>query len=286
MRSKIISYMLFCLALIINPFAQADTLFVVPKFAVPNPFASNPQPYRLAAFNTISVHGPATLHIVTTNAPPQLVATPTARALLHPWVFNGVLYLSTRYPTSPVTIAINPYLPFNLSIDGPASITINGCDNINLQHLEINGPANLVVNGLSSNLLSIEDNGGQNVMLRGMAILDTLCFRSDGSLSLHWVNSSHARIQAYGHGQINLAGVTGRLDASMHDCTTLNAKYLRAQQGFIETNAYSRADVWVRDSLASWAKDESNIYYYKHPELDASYMEPPAVSLSVAGIAP
>lgn len=122
--------------------------------------------------------------------------------------------------------------------------------------------------------------------LTGVMNLKTLRFSGAGWLNMYWLDSPYLSVLGNDMAYAQLAGVAGTVEAHLYDNSHLDARFLRADKGFIITNQRANADVWVKESLNSYAKGRSNIYYYRDAEHNSPYMSENGAVMSMVAVKP
>lgn len=144
-------------------------------------------------------------------------------------------------------------------------ITLRG--KINLVGLRYHGVGTLdLPNNLTANLPILDIEGSGTVKLHGVIHTQQLIFAGPGLAQIYWLSTPQLSISAEGNGIIELAGVTSVLHTNLWNGIHLEARFLRAKTGFIETHDVADANVWVSDTLFTFANQHSNIYYYTKPQ--------------------
>ena len=239
-------------------------------------------------FDSLDIQGPINVYIDATLTHPYLqilgnqrrVSAVTCREK------NHTLYLGTKpiYRSEPgerLTILVNTtpaqikQIRFNsngslfgkglagsLSLHAQGEGQINLYTNqLNLKSIYSNGNKNIIFHNLLSTNLEIEAHNSHNIIIQGIISLNKIYSTGNGNLIVYWVNSPYLWINANGKEKISLAGTAKILDVKLSQYTRLNARQLRAQQGFVQTKNHAQAIVNVRNSLSAFAKDKSVIYY-------------------------
>lgn len=274
-------------------------------YAVAEPLLS--KQFSAAPFNAIDIAGDIRVEIINGQTQPslQLIGDSNSLKQAYASVKEGILYLSTtgdstapmrllarvsscslnqlNYTGSGHVIGANLTGPLTVISKGSGTLILSG-DDINLRRLTTAGTGNVNILGINSGLLDIDDNGSGKVNLEGNMVLQNLVYNSDAPLSISWVNSTNVNITGNGRGRIFLAGNAGQIAANVSDHAYLDAKYLRAKRGFIQTQDSARADVWTQCALNTLAKGGSTIYYYNDPPMLNNYTKPPGTVLSMVGI--
>lgn len=268
--------------------------------------------YKLPHFNAVNVTGPARVQIITCNPETysmSFLADSDTLAMTQVQINKGIL-LITRQPSRsrkivPKTLLITIRVPSlqrlvlkgsvgvaTTPLDCPLSMVINPNSSVNFQgnntdlrYLSINGPANATFCGINSCGLTLQKTGFAQIHFEGMAALQNLTSSGPGSISLYWIDSPCLNLFANG-GRLFLAGRTGTLTATLSDHTYLDATNLRAQRAYVHTCRCACANVWVKDSLSTWAADSSTIFYFNDPAFVNKYMVPPGSVLRMSGINP
>ena len=171
----------------------------------------------------------------------------------------------------------------NIFVDGPSNIMIShmnasaltiDADNaqdirlygkVNLVALHYDGSGNLIIPSSKSQIDTIYLSGDGNMQLFGEFAVRQIVYEGSGRLQMYWIDSPQLSVLARGHGTIQLAGVTQVFHTNLYDRIHLDARYLRARMAFIETHNDSDANVWVSNTLFTYAWDASNVYYYTKP---------------------
>jgi hypothetical protein len=188
-----------------------------------------------------------------------------------------------RYGGSGNVVGENMAGPLALASSGKGTIILLGKD-LDLQDLKSAGRADIHILGIKSGLLNIEDNGNGKINLGGDMVLHNLTYNGTSMLSIEWINSSEVNVTGSGRGKIFLAGRAGTLNATLSDHVMMDAQYLHADKGFINTRDNARADVWTKYNLSALATKGSNIYYYHDSQMVAGYMVAPGAVIRMTGL--
>lgn len=162
-----------------------------------------------------------------------------------------------------------PYLDVN--IDSPANVYLKG-KRVGLRHLSVKSGAHVNLENVNTPDLTIDLADDSQVKFTGEASLRQLTYRGRGQIEGYWLNSPELFIIGSDEARAELAGRAGTIDVKLNHQAKLEARYLRAEHAFVKTYDYSEANVWARRTLNSHAQDDSNIYYYRDPELRAEHM--------------
>jgi hypothetical protein len=124
------------------------------------------------------------------------------------------------------------------------------------------------------NLTKINVNGGV-VSLSGPEIgLRSLTVTGGGNVSISNIKTSQTLyVRGKDNTRIALKGRAQAIEVVLSLNSALDARFLRAENGFVNTTDNARADVNVRHSLNAFATGTSNIYYHQQqPELLSKYL--------------
>lgn len=241
------------------------SLFTLSAHADPTNYTQN---LNLPTFNKIDISGLANVQIhgrakrTSVQITGDLMSIRSTTAA----VKNDTLYITTQ----PNYVVKNGRLTVVVNAPALTQIRYTGSGQVKADHL--NGPTNITANGKGP------------MELRGTVGLQNLTYDGNGLVSLYWVDSKQVNITGNGTGKIYLAGVAGLLDVQIGNQTWLDAKQLRAKRAFIKTDNKAHADVWVKDSLSTWAKGHSQISYYYDAGFVGGYMVPPATVLRMTNL--
>lgn len=146
----------------------------------------------------------------------------------------------------------------------PAQVTIhmNTLNQVNLY-----GDSSLTANHIRSHGLSLHTNTRGNVVLNGMITVKELAVSGPSHVTMKWVNGDNIALYGANHAHINLAGNVGTVRAKLAGHSFLNAKNLRAHHTWIITRNFAQAEVLSTESIQAYPQGNSNIYYYKTPQL-------------------
>lgn len=301
-RQLIIS--LFCLG--IGLIAKA---VAVPSAQVANsPSAQSVERFMAQPFRAISINGPINVQIKDGATQPMLELTgdSTSLSYLYAAVKDGVLYLGLQpgVQTQNINILAQVSVPqlnqmqydgsgnvVGENLEGAITIASNGTGNVillgknlDLQDLRANNSANIHILGIKSHLLNIDDRSTGKINLGGEMVLNNLNYQGTGPLSIQWVNSSNVNVTGSGRGKIFLAGIAQQLNATLSGHVVMDAKYLHADKGFINTRDGARADVWTKYNLSALATTGSNIFYYHDSQMVGGYMIAPGSVIRMTGL--
>lgn len=246
----------------------------------------------LEPFDSIHAKGDFNLEIVgfTTNYDVRLLGDKEAVNEVTMQVKKGVLYIKKPKTTGQAVVIVQVnqlrYLSFSkggtllaaglfsnaidISLQDIAQVDIRG--QLNIHHLSVknSGPVNIV--GVNSKTLSANLHHTSKVTLAGVIGLQQLTYGGDGEIELFWIDSPQLQINGGHHAKATLAGVAGQVDVNLHDNAVLNARYLRAESVYVKTSNNALAMVRAAFSQNGLARDNSNIYYYRHPFFRADHM--------------
>lgn len=299
---------LICTLLFLSVVAAANAAEQLATTAESMP-GNQPQVERFFAqpFSAIDISGPIDVQIKDKEAKPALELMGDANSLSHLYaaVKNGVLYLGVQsgaqqplniqvkvsvpqlnqlhYAGSGNVVGENMYGPFTIASNGTGNIVLLG-KNFDLQDLKAAGTANIHILGIESHLLNVQDSSSGKINLGGSMVLHNLSYQGTGPLSIEWVNSSDVNVTGSGRGKIFLAGIADQINATLSDHVFMDAKYLHADKGFINTRDNARADVWTKYNLSALATKGSNIYYYHDSQMVGGYMIAPGAVIRMTGL--
>jgi hypothetical protein len=226
--------------------------------------------------------------LLMTNAPATLkLMENNGQLTLHP-SFNGatsaqsrakiLLMIPSRVQNLTITGAgrvqaldFPPYLR-ELALKDVESVDLHG-QQLELRQLFIDGVKQARIEGARIPYLLMHVNKSGPVELRGNIGLRELVLEDTAPVNVYWVNSRQLLMNVDGHEKVFLAGVADLLIANVHHKAKLNAKYLRTQKAFVNTQQTAIAEVSVLDSLNAYAQGQSNIYYYHQPKLLGRYYQ-------------
>jgi hypothetical protein len=213
---------------------------------------------NLPPFSAVDTNGPYTVQIISREPwyGVRMIGDKAILERIRLYVENNTLY-----------IRMQP--GFRYFETGPVLVKVCLKD---LRLLRYSGTGNVESTTLHGSALSIRGDGTGQIDLVGMTNLQKVILNGPTRLNLYWVSSPIVRVHLAGHATLFLAGKTDILDAVLSDVSTLEAKYLRAEKGYINTAQHARAEVWTNDSLTTLATGNSNIYYYHEPQFIAPYM--------------
>lgn len=259
------------------------------------------------SFTAIDINGPINVQIKASQTQPMLELIGSSNSsYLYTTVKNSVLYLGLKpgvqAKISPILVRVSvPQLnqlryagsgnvvgehlngPLTLVSSGTGAIILSG-DNLDLQNLRATNSANIHISGIKSHQLNIDDRSSGKINLDGEMVLNNLYYQGTGPLSVQWINSSKVNVTGSGRGKIFLAGIANELDATLSDHVVMDAKYLHAKKGFINTRENARADVWTKYNLSALATKGSNIYYYHDSQMVGGYMMAPGAVIRMTGL--
>jgi hypothetical protein len=145
--------------------------------------------------------------------------------------------------------------------DPTMTITINAPS---LNKITIAGHTRLFAQNYQSNQLNIFAFDDSSAQLRGTYNIEEIVSQTTGTISVAWLESLKTKISA-SSGTVLVAGKTNNLEAALSSSAYLNAKYLRAENVKVLAKSHAHADVWSKQSLNAYAKDQSSIYYFRRP---------------------
>lgn len=170
-----------------------------------------------------------------------------------------------------------------VSIDSDAKVDISG-KRIGLRTLDIKGDGIINFFGLDTPSLQITTEGANDTNIKGVVNLNFLSFKGTGHIKMLWVNSTDLVIRGKEDAKVSIAGVADRVNIKLSGKSQLEARYLRAKELFIKTYQNAQAHVWAKTNLSTHARDNSTIYYYRKPDLNARHMKESGAVLSMVNI--
>jgi len=170
----------------------------------------------------------------------------------------------------------------NVAIDGNSTTNLTG--DMGLQKVDAFGASAVNITGVKAKFLNVNVGQSSTVRITGVMNLKTLRFSGAGWLNMYWLDSPYLTVLGKDMGYAQLAGVAGTIEAHLYDNSHLDARYLRAEKGYIKTNQRATADMWVKQSLNSVAKGQSNIYYYRAPDHEGPYMRENGAIMSMVAL--
>lgn len=277
-----------------------------------------PRPQRiynhLATFYSIKGSGNFSLEIRPARKAPRVVleGDDAGVAMMSVFSTNDTLYLRREEPEVkkgetpplPTPVKVIVYAPplMQLVYSGVGNIhathfhspglemilnhegTVEISGRIGLRQLILRGRGQTIIRGVDSRNLNIVMSGGSFVQLRGIVNLTNLDIDGQGYLDLYWVNSRMLTIIGRGSAGMRLAGIADKFYVQLFDRAKMDAKYLRTNETFVETWGYSTADVRVAKDQNAVARDASTVYFYKEPQLEASFMAAHGAILDMQGV--
>lgn len=155
-----------------------------------------------------------------------------------------------------------------LYIDVPATtamaLTVNLCIT-QLHNLTVVNHAYVTGDKLHFDDLTIKAENYGAINLEGQLGVNQVTQRGAGKIDLSWINSDKLVIDSNNNGPIYLAGAVKDMLAKLSKTAHLDARYLRTQKATVLTADTAEAYVLATKSLAAYAIEKSNIYYYKRP---------------------
>lgn len=216
-------------------------MYIAPKKT--HPIIINKRYFPLPNLVGVHVSGRMNYHIIVGGKSNSMVASGDAKVLsaLHYKVQNGVLFVYYKFRQGSKQ---------NEDFFQPLQVEL---------HL--------------TKLIRLEQVGHSNVIVNGVIALSTIDFSGPGFLQLYWVKSNRLVIRTAGSGTLALAGIACTVNASVHDKSHLNIRFLRVGTLFVKTYDEGIADVWPQNNLYAIAYDNSNIYYYHEPDYKSRMMK-------------
>jgi hypothetical protein len=219
---------------------------------------------QVGPFTAIVVDGPMDIDLV--SQPPmarshrlEYVSSRETAGLLVASVDNGTLYLRNMAkilvkgePRPRIIVPVGELR--SLNYNGSGVLTGRQIRTPNLTTLNAHGGI-ISLSGSNIPLRSIMVSGGGNVSISGIKTPRTLTVRGKDT------------------SRITLTGTAQAIEVILSLYSWLDARSLRAENGFVNTAENARADVNVRHSLNAFATGNSNIYYHQQqPELLSKYL--------------
>ena len=222
---------------------------------------------KLPPFYTVNINAPITARIITraTVKPHIILSGPGGQlSALKTFVKGDTLFVEVLAPPkkenqevltypAPKQVYAKIYMPVLLQL--------------NATNARISGRRLLTHN------LKVLAAGHATVNFLGVIHLNQINQQSDGALRFEWVKANRLNVHADGRGEIYLAGAAHRLEGRLNHFASLNAKYLRTQEAYVQTLGHAVARVQPVKSLRAFAYDHGNIYYYKQPEFFTRYSQ-------------
>jgi len=174
-------------------------------------------------------------------------------------VKNNVLYLSDQGSQEAAANGLNTYVKLFTP---------------NLVQINHSGSGRLVVEQLSPHSFSAESHGSGEMKVSGYHIpLSNLKATHSGRIYMSDIKSKNLKVCASGHYKLFLTGQVGVLTAEADGHGRLDASQLAANNVLVKASGNSQVVLNVRSKLSAVAHDNSRIYYYNNPKLNATFMD-------------
>ena len=140
--------------------------------------------------------------------------------------------------------------------------------NLNIYHLNYLSVKNGIVQGhnIKGKQLKMITSGRAVVHLSGDVNATHIITKNRSEVTLGWVQSETLNVIAFNSSIIHLSGVVHDLTARVYNNARLDANYLRANSAWMLTTNSAAASISPIDSLHAFARNKSNIYYFKTPK--------------------
>lgn len=204
-------------------------------------------PPPLAYYDAVVIEPGLQVRIVTNSEPDIMVHGQNDWAMMA--IRNNTLFLSVNKKSKSKRPAM---IPVTVSVPS-------------LNNLKVAGGSVVFGDHIHGNRLTIVATGNSTVSFRGIINLFRLYQSGRSYVNIHWINSPDLGIEMVGESCAKLAGRVTDLHARLFGRASLDAKYLRTGNAFVQTQQDSVAALTVVQMLNSFARDTSNIYYYKRP---------------------
>ncbi|HVV69663.1 MAG TPA: DUF2807 domain-containing protein [Gammaproteobacteria bacterium] len=213
---------------------------------------------QLPYFSAIDISGPFKVDVATGNGRQSVVLTGNVNAV--PRVTSRVIgnTLVIRMLPSKTGQLVPPYNPH-------VAIQIHMVDG--LTTVAAGGSTQVYGTGISSSRLSLNTSDQGSIYLRGNLIVYEINCNSSGIIDVALGHLRGIGVGGAGSGIIRITGSVDMLTAVLGGALRLDAKRLRAQQVYVTTWGNACAEVLPVIALYAFARDISNIFYYKEPQV-------------------
>jgi hypothetical protein len=158
----------------------------------------------------------------------------------------------------------------NLSLDNKGTTVLKG--HIGLHRLKVKDGRLTRIEDVYSQHLMVQFIDKPRVILSGDVNLAYLNMQNGGIFYLKGVRSNRLKIRAGDNAIIALAGRATRLDIELWGKACFKGRYFRALDTFVKTHNHARASIVTLQRQHALALDDSDIYFYKIPMINASFM--------------
>lgn len=138
-------------------------------------------------------------------------------------------------------------------------------NNISLKNIRLRGHCRLSGNRLKTYPLNLKMSGNSYTHLRGVIPVHKIQTADYAMADIQWANGPDITIWTFGRSQVNIAGRTNELHTRAFGHSSVNAKYLRAEQVYAQSGNRALIKVIPTYALSAFASGASNIYYFKTP---------------------
>lgn len=158
------------------------------------------------------------------------------------------------------------------------SININNQGNtklkgyLGIKSLILDGKGNVDISGVDTKGMSINIRGDARVHLQGMGGITTMHLDNNSWLEMYWVNARDLHIWLRDHAYLKLAGIAIHLYADLCQQARFDGRYLRAKSSFVKTHDKSFAEISTTVKQHTLAQDNSDIFYFELPNMQANFM--------------
>lgn len=201
-----------------------------------------------------------------------IAADGNIHVIVEPGNSRSVQVLNTNHPASKLVFAdvsrgvliLHDISRENLDEQAPQFIKVKVVTP-SLGSIKLRDHSCLSAKNLAYNIMDIDTATTGFLKIRGNVCLHHILQHGRGPINIEWTNSDHIKIISTGPGLVHIAGITDILNIRAKDHANIDAKFLRANSGLIQTDENATVAVNVIDALSGFATGISNIFYYKTP---------------------
>ena len=235
---------MFLFLLLLTPISWAHHVHFTPVQWIPLTMAES--------FDRIHCSGPVRVALSARTTGQKAWVHAKNRRAARIYTAGHTLYITTDLPA---TTPLQDRPTVRLQISQLAALEVSGATTVSAQHLK-NIPPFTVVHS-----------SREKTRLTGELPIKKIIQKGTGILDIAWVKSHTLQVDA-DKGIVRLAGKVRHLYARVHNTAILDAKHLRAQHVWIQTQQAGKADIMALNTLNAFAQNHSEIHYYKRPHLD------------------
>lgn len=158
----------------------------------------------------------------------------------------------------------------SLDINNNGKTTLNGY--ISLRSLTIDGKGYVDITGVQTPGLTMNLKGETKIYLTGMGSINSIHLNDKSFLSMYWVDAYDLHVWLRDKSYLRLAGIAEHLYADLCQESHFDGRHLRAKSSFVKTHDKALAEISSVVKQHTLAADNSDIYFYELPNMQANFM--------------